>query len=77
MNQKDKMLRAVLGAPELQKEYEYDREDYECISDALSSDNAIVSAVAKIIKELNGSNDPSEQARVYKTIFAHLNNRLI
>ena len=33
--------------------------------------------LAKIIKELNGSNDASEQARVYKTIFTHLNNRLI
>lgn len=77
MNQKDKMLRAVLNAPELQKEYDYNVEDYECLSDALSSDNAIVSAVAKIIKELNGSNDPSEQTRVYKTIFTHLNNRLL
>lgn len=77
MNQKDKMLRAVLNAPELKNEYSYDVEDYECISDALLSDNAIVSAVAKIIKELNGSNDPSEQARVYKTVFTHLNNRLI
>lgn len=77
MNQKDKMLRAVLNAPELQKAYDYDVEDYECLSDALSSSNAVVSAVAKIIKELNGSNDTSEQARVYKTIFTHLNNRLI
>ena len=60
MNQKDKMLRAVLNAPELQKAYDYDVEDYECLSDALSSSNAVVSAVAKIIKELNGSNDASE-----------------
>ena len=29
MNQKDKMLRAVLNAPELQKAYDFDVEDYE------------------------------------------------
>ena len=77
MNQKDKMLKAVLNSPELQKEFGYDVEDYECLTDALTSTNAVVSAVAKIIKELNGSIDPSEQVRVYKTIFTHLNNRLI
>ncbi len=77
MTQKDKMLRMVLDDPKLREIYDYELEDYESIYDALNSDNAIVVAVAKIIKELNGSNDPSEQKRVYKTVFSYLNNNLL
>lgn len=77
MTQKDKMLRLVLNDPKLQEAYGYAPDEYESIYDALSSDNPIVVAVAKIIKELNGSDDPSEQKRVYKTIFTYLNNNLL
>ncbi len=77
MTQKDKMLRMVLEDPKLQETYGCKPEDYESVYEALSSDNAIVVAVAKIIKELNGSDDPSEQKRVYKTIFSYLNNNLL
>ena len=71
MTQKDKMLRMVLDDPKLRETYDYEPDDY------LNSENAIVVAVAKIIKELNGSDDPSEQKRVYKTIFTYLNNNLL
>ena len=77
MTQNDKMLRMVLDDQKLREAYDYVPEDYESINDALSSDNAIVVAVAKIIKELNGSDDPSEQNRVYKTVFTYLNNNLL
>ena len=77
MTQKDKMLRMVLDDPKLREAYGYAPDDYESINDALDSDNAIVVAVAKIIKELNGSDDPTEQKRVYKTIFTYLNNNLL
>ena len=77
MTQKDKMLRMVLDDPKLRDAYGYSPDDYESINDALESDNAIVVAVAKIIKELNGSDDPSEQKRVYKTVFIYLNNNLL
>ena len=77
MTQKDKMLRMVLDDPKLRETYDYAPDDYESIYDALTSNNAIVVAVAKIIKELNGSDDPSEQKRVYKTIFTYLNNNLL
>ena len=77
MTQKDKMLRMVLEDPKLRETYDYSPADYESIYDALNSGNAIVVAVAKIIKELNGSDDPTEQKRVYKTIFTHLNNNLL
>ena len=78
MTQKDKMLQMVLDDPRLQEFYEYTRKDYdEGIYEAINSDNAIVASVAKIIVELNGSDDPAEQNRVYKTIFKYLNDRLL
>ncbi len=77
MTQKDKMLHMVLNDPKLREAYDYSLDDNETIYDALNSDNAIVAAVARIIKELNGSNDPSERKRVYKTIFTYLNNNLL
>ncbi len=78
MTQKDKMLLMVLDDPKLQELYEYTRKDYdEGVYEAINSNNAIVSAVAKIIVELNGSDDPSEQKRVYQTIFKYLNDNLL
>ncbi len=77
MTQKDKMLQMVLDDPKLRETYDYDSDEYESINDALNSGNAIVVAVAKIIKELNGSDDPTERKRVYKTIFTYLNNNLL
>lgn len=78
MTQKDKMLQMVLDDPKLQELYEYTRKDYdEGVYEAINSSNAIVSAVAKIIIELNGSDDPSEQKRVYQTIFKYLNDNLL
>lgn len=76
MTQKDKMLVAVLSSPDLQREYHYSIEDYSCIADAKVSDNAVVSAVAKIIVDLNGSDNPTDMSRVYKTVIQHLNNNL-
>lgn len=71
------MLLTVLKDQRLQDYYGYNVNDIENLDDALASDNPVVCAVAKIIKELNGSEDPSEQKRVYKTVFAHLNNTLL
>lgn len=78
MTQKDKMLQMVLDDPKLQELYEYTRKDYDDgVYEAINSRNAIVSAVAKIIVELNCSDDPSEQKRVYQTIFKYLNDNLL
>lgn len=78
MTQKDKMLQMVLDDPRLQELYEYSRKDYdEGVYEAINSDNAVVASVAKIIVELNGSDDPSEQKRVYQTIFKYLNDKLL
>ena len=78
MTQKDKMLQMVLDDPKLQELYEYTRKDYdEDVYEAINSNNAIVSTVARIIIELNGSDDPSEQKRVYQTVFKYLNDNLL
>ena len=62
----------------MQEPYEYSREDYDNgINEAINSDNAVAAAVAKIIVELNGSDDPSEQKHVYQTIFKYLNDKLL
>ena len=78
MTQKDKMLQMVLDDSRLQEFYEYTRKDYdEGVYEAINSDNAVVASVAKIIIELNGSDDPSEQKRVYQTIFKYLHDKLL
>ena len=77
ITQKDRMLMLVLRDPKLQSSYGYDASDYECISDALKSSNALVVTVAKIIKDLNGSEDQADQKRVYQTIFNYLNTNLL
>jgi hypothetical protein len=76
ITQKDKMLKLVLANKHLQEVYGFEN-TYETISEALDSGNPVVTAVAKIIKELNGSDDPGEQKRVYQTIFTYLNNNLL
>ena len=76
ITQKDKMLKLVLANKHLQEVYGFEN-TYETISEALESNNPVVIAVAKIIKELNGSDDPCEQKRVYQTIFTYLNNNLL
>lgn len=78
MTQKDKMLQMVLDDPKLQESYGFTRDDYKGgVYEASRSNNTIVSAVAKIIIELNSSDDPTEQKRVYKTIFQYLNDNLL
>lgn len=77
MTNKEQMLHMVLDDSKLQELYDYDKEDYEDMYSALNSDNYVVVTVAKIIKELNGSTDPADQKKVYKTIFNYLNDNII
>lgn len=78
MTQQEKMLKMVLDDPKLQETYGFTRKDYDVsVNEAMKSDKTIVSTVAKIIVELNGSDDPSEQKRVYQTIFKYLNDNLL
>ena len=71
------MLHMVLDSRKLQDEYKYDESDYEDLYSALNSDNVVVATVARIIKDLDGSDEESVQKKVYKTIVQYLNSNLI
>lgn len=77
MTNKERMLHMVLDDPKLQELYNYDRSEYEDLSTALYSDNIVVATVAKIIKDLNGSEDQSIRKKVYKSIFNNLYDNIL
>lgn len=77
MTNKERMLHMVLDNRKLQDEYKYDESDYEDLYSALNSDNVVVASVARIIKDLDGSDEESVQKKVYKTIVQYLNSNLI
>mgnify|MGYP004509455889 FL=1 len=77
MTNKERMLHMVLDDTKLQELYCYDQSEYEDLYTALNSDNVVVAAVARIIKELDGSTDESVQKKVYKTIFSYINDNLL
>lgn len=77
MSNKERMLHMVLDDPKLQELYDYDKSEYEDLYQALNSENVIVAAVARIIKNLDGSTDESDQKKVYKTVFNYINENYI
>jgi hypothetical protein len=77
MSNKERMLHIVLDDPKLQELYDYDKSEYEDLYQALNSENVIVAAVARIIKNLDGSTDESDQKKVYMTVFNYINENYI
>ena len=77
MTNKERMLHMVLDDKKLQELYEYDKSEYEDLGTAMNSDNVVVAAVARIIKNLDGSIDESDQKKVYMTVFNYLNDNLL
>ena len=77
MSNKERMLHMVLDDPKLQELYDYDKSEYEDLYQALNSENVIVAAVARIIKNLDGSTDESDQKRVYMIVFNYINENYI
>ena len=77
MNNKERMLHMVLDDPKLQELYDYDKSEYEDLYQALNSENVIVAAVARIIKNLDGATDESTQKKVYMTVFNYINENYI
>ena len=77
MTNKERMLHMVLDDTKLQELYGYDQSEYEDLYTALNSGNVVVAAVARIIKELDGSTDESVQKKVYMTVFNYINENLI
>ena len=77
MTNKERMLQMVLDDKKLQELYEYDNSEYEDMYSAMNSENVVVGAVARIIKNLDGSIDESEQKKVYMTVFNYINDNYI
>ena len=77
MSNKERMLHMVLDDPKLQELSDYDKSEYEDLYQALNSENVIVAAVARIIKNLDGSTDESDQKKVYMTVFNYINENYI
>ena len=77
MTNKERMLHMVLDDKKLQELYEYDKSEYEDLYTAMNSDNVVVAAVARIIKDLDGSIDESDQKKVYMTVFNYINENYI
>lgn len=77
MTNKERMLHMVLDDKKLQDLYEYDKSEYEDLYTAMNSDNVVVAAVARIIKNLDGSTDPGDQKKVYMTVFNYINDNYL
>lgn len=70
----DKILQAVLSDEQLAKSAEYNSADYETLSEALDSDNAIVCAVAKIIE---GKARKATDKEIYNDVTNYLKSNLL
>ena len=77
MTNKERMLHMVLDDKKLQELYDYDKSEYEDLYSAINSNNVVVAAVARIIKELNGSTDESDQKKVYMTVFNYIKDNYL
>jgi len=77
MTNKERMLQMVLDDKKLQDLYDYEKSEYEDMYTAINSDNVVVAAVARIIKNLDGSIDESDQKKVYMTVFNYINDNYI
>lgn len=77
MSNEDKMLQLVLADNNLNSFYEFDPHEYRTIEDALKSDNPVVVAVAKVIRETNGQSDKNIHKEVYNEVFNYLNKNIL
>ena len=77
MTNKERMLQMVLDDKKLQELYDYDESEYEDMYSAINSDNVVVAAVARIVKELDGSTDETVQRTVYSRVFNYINDNFI
>lgn len=77
MTNKERMLHMVLDDKKLQELFDYDKSEYEDLYTAMNSENVVVGAVARIIKDLDGSTDESVQKKVYLTVFNYINDNYI
>lgn len=69
----DKILQAVLNDHRLSDYAEYSPADFETISEALDSDNAVVCAIAKII---DGNERKSTEKEIYNEVSNYLKQNI-
>ena len=77
MTNKERMLHMVLDDKKLQELYDYDETEYEDMCAAINSENVVIASVARIIKQLDGSTDESDQKKVYMTVFNYINEHFL
>jgi hypothetical protein len=77
MNNQIKMLELVLSDEKLRTFYEYDDIQFASIEQALSSENPIVVAVAKIIKGVCNNSEKGNYKEVYNEIVNYLNQNIL
>jgi hypothetical protein len=77
MTNEDKMLQLVLSDNNLSSFYDYNPDEFPTVADALISDNPVVVAIAKIIKEIFGNFDKGVHKEVYNEVFNYLNQNLL
>lgn len=70
----DKVLHAVLSDERLISQGNYNPADFDTITEALDSDNAVVCAVAKII---DGKENNATDREIYNEVTNHLKRNLI
>ena len=77
MTNKERMLHMVLDDKKLQELYDYGKSEYEDLYTAMNSNNVVVVAVARIIKDLDGSTDERDHKKVYMTVFNYINDNYL
>ena len=77
MTNTERMLHMVLDDKKLQELYDYDETEYEDMYAAINSENVVIASVARIIKQLDGSTDESDQKKVYMTVFNYINEHFL
>lgn len=70
----DKVLQAVLSDERLINQVNYNPADFDTITEALDSDNAVVCAVAKII---DGKENNATDREIYNEVTNYLKRSLI
>lgn len=70
----DKVLQAVLSDEGLINQGDYNPADFDTITEALDSDNAVVCAVAKII---DGKENNATDREIYNEVTNYLKSNLI
>lgn len=77
MTNKERMLHMVLDNKKLQEYYDYDESEYEDIVTAINSDNVVVAAVARIVKDYDGSTDESSLKKTYLVLFNYIHDNYL